>query len=57
MSTSDRMERQFFLRFIALVNEVQGTTVLPSQIKVSKKSVWCKSTKQQKQKKDALSKV
>jgi hypothetical protein len=58
MSTAQRMERQFFINFITLVNEVQSAkTKLPSQINSHKKSAWVKQTQNPKQKKDALSLV
>jgi hypothetical protein len=57
MSTSERMEKQFFIRFITLVNEVQGKQKLPSQIVASRKSAWVKQTQNPKQKKDALTLV
>ena len=57
MTTAQRMERQFFLQFIALVNEVQGKTKLPSQIKSKRKSTWVKQVTNPKQKKDSLSRV
>jgi hypothetical protein len=58
MSTAQRMEKQFFLNLIRLVDEVQGNkTQLPSQLKMSRKSAWVKQIKNPKQKKDALSQV
>ena len=57
MTTSQRMEKQFFIHLIQLVNEVQGKSKLPSQINGNRKSAWIKQTKNPKQKKDALSKV
>lgn len=57
MTTSQRMERQFFINLIELVNEVQGKTKLPSQVNETRKSAWVKQTVNPKQKKDALSKV
>jgi hypothetical protein len=51
------MEKQFFINFISLINEVQGKTKLPSQINSHKKSAWVKQTQNPKQKKDALSLV
>ena len=57
MTTSQRMERQFFIQFIELVNEVQGKTKLPSQINAKRKSTWVKQNKNPKQKKDALASV
>ena len=57
MTTAQRMERQFFINFISLINEVQGKTKLPSQINSNRKSAWCKQTQNPRQKKDALSRV
>lgn len=57
MTTQQRMEKQFFINFIELINEVQGKTKLPSQIKSHHKSSWIKQTQNPKQKKDALSRV
>ena len=57
MTTAQRMERQFFIQFIQLVNEVQGKTKLPSQIKSKRKSTWVKQVNNPKQKKDSLSRV
>lgn len=57
MTTAQRMERQFFLQFIALVNEVQGKTKLPSQINSKRKSTWVKQVTNPKKKKDSLSRV
>ncbi len=54
MSTSERMEKQFFIRFITLVNEVQGKQKLPSQATGYRKSAWVKQVQNPKQKKDAL---
>jgi hypothetical protein len=52
------MERQFFISFIQLVNEVQSAkTKLPSQAKTYKKSAWVKQISNPKQKVDALSRV
>jgi hypothetical protein len=57
MSTAQRMEKQFFMNFITLVNEVQSAkTVLPSQVR-NRKSAWVKQIQNPKQKKDALSLV
>jgi len=55
VTTAQRMEKQFFLHFIELVNEVQGKQKLPSQIQSSRKSAWVKKVSNPKQKKDALS--
>ena len=58
MTTAQRMERQFFISFIQLVNEVQSAkTKLPSQAKSYKKSAWVKQISNPKQKADALSRV
>lgn len=58
MTTAQRMERQFFISFIQLVNEVQSAkTMLPSQAKSYKKSAWVKQVQNPKQKADALSRV
>ena len=57
VTTAQRMEKQFFLNLIRLVNEVQGKQTLPSQVAAKKKSTWVKQTKSQKQKKDALASV
>ncbi len=54
MSTSDKLERAFYLNLIRLVNEVQGNTKLQSQMSYKQKSAWVKQTKAQKTKKDAL---
>ena len=58
VTTAQRMERQFFISFIQLVNEVQSAkTKLPSQAKTYKKSAWVKQISNPKQKADALSRV
>ena len=58
MTTAQRMERQFFINFIQLVNEVQSAkTKLPSQIHSYKKSAWIKQTSNPRQKVDALTRV
>lgn len=57
MTTQQRMEKQFFLHLIQLVNEVQGKQKLPSQVYSRRTSTWVKQTQNPKQKKDALSKV
>jgi hypothetical protein len=57
MTTAQRMEKQFFINFIQLVNDVQGKSKLPSQINSNHKSTWIKQTQNPKQKKDALSLV
>jgi hypothetical protein len=51
------MEKQFFINFISLINEVQGKQKLPSQATGYRKSSWVKQTQNPKQKKDALSLV
>jgi hypothetical protein len=57
MSTAQRMEKQFFINFITLVNEIQSAkTTLPSQVR-NRKSAWVKQIQNPKQKKDALSLV
>ena len=56
-TTQERMEKQFFLRFITLIDEVQGKQKLPSQISNKNKSAWMKQIKSQRQKKDALASV
>jgi len=56
MTTSQRMEKQFFLHFISLINEVQGKSKLPSQVR-NRKSTWVKQISNPKQKTDALSRV
>jgi hypothetical protein len=57
MTVAQRMERQFFLSFIALINEVQGMSKLPSQLNSNRKSVWMKQVVNPRQKKDALALV
>jgi len=57
MTTSQRMEKQFFLHLFTLVNEVQGKSKLPSQINSNRKSTWVKQNKNPRQKTDALSLV
>lgn len=54
LSTSDRMERVFYLNLIRLVNEVQGDQTLQSQVSYKQKSSWVKQIKNPKAKKDAL---
>lgn len=56
MTTAQRMERQFFIQFIELINEVQGKTKLPSQVR-NRKSAWVKQVSNPRQKVDALSRV
>ena len=60
LTTAQRMEKQFFINFIQLVNEIQdvkGIQKLPSQVKSYRKSAWVKQTINPRQKKDALSLV
>jgi len=57
VTAAQRMEKQFFIQFITLVNEVQGKQKLPSQIQVNRKSAWCKKVSNPKQKKDALARI
>jgi hypothetical protein len=57
MTTAQRMEKQFFISFIRLVDEVQGKQKLPSQIQSNRKSAWVKQTQNPKQKKDALARI
>jgi len=57
MTTSQKIEKYFFLNLISLVNEVQGKTKLPSQFNQKNKSSWVKQNHNPKQKKDALSRV
>ena len=57
MTAAQRMEKQFFMNFITLVNEVQGKQKLPSQIQVNRKSAWMKQVSNPKQKKDALARI
>lgn len=57
LTASQRMEKQFFIHFITLINEVQGKQKLPSQIVASRKSAWVKQVQNPKQKKDALTLV
>ena len=54
MTTEQRMEKQFFIHLIQLVNDVQGKSKLPSQVHSNRKSTWVKQTQNPKQKKDAL---
>jgi hypothetical protein len=56
MTTAQRMEKQFFLNLIALVNEVQGYSKLPSQVK-NRKSAWVKQIKNPRQDSSALALV
>ena len=57
MTTAQRMEKQFFISFIRLVDEAQGKQKLPSQIQSNRKSAWVKQTQNPKQKKDALARI
>ena len=57
MTAQQRMEKQFFLSFIALVNEVQGKQKLPSQVYSNRKSAWMKQISNPKQKTDALARI
>jgi hypothetical protein len=57
MTASQRMEKQFFIHFISLIDEVQGKQKLPSQINSNRKSSWCKQISNPKQKKDALARI
>ena len=57
MTAAQRMEKQFFINFITLINEVQGKQKLPSQIVKNRKSAWVKQVQNPKQKKDALTLV
>lgn len=57
MTAAQRMEKQFFIHFIQLIDEVQGKQKLPSQATGYRKSAWVKQTVNPKQKKDALSRV
>ena len=56
--TAARMEKQFFIKMIALVNEIQSDkTILQSQSSSYRKSAWCKQTKTAKKDKSALAAV
>jgi hypothetical protein len=57
MSVAQRMEKQFFLSFIDLINEVQGMSKLPSQLHSNRKSFWMKQVSNPRQKKDALARI
>jgi len=57
MTAAQRMEKQFFIHFITLINEVQGKQKLPSQATGYRKSAWVKQVQNPKQKKDALTLV
>lgn len=55
MTTEQRMERQFFLNLIRLVNEVQNPT---KEFQPYRKSMWIKNNiSSPRQKSDALSRV
>ena len=55
MTAAQRMERQFFIRFIELIEDVKSNkTHLPSQALSHKKSSWIKQTKTQRQDSSAL---
>ena len=57
MTAAQRMEKQFFLHFITLINEVQGKQKLPSQVGSYRKSALVKKVSNPKQKKDALARI
>jgi hypothetical protein len=57
MTSTQRMERQFFINMITLINNVQGNQKLPSQIYPNVKSTWVKKVSDPKQKRDALSRI
>jgi len=57
MTTSQKIEKYFFLNLISLVNEVQGKTKLPSQFNQKNKSVFKKQIKSQKQDKSAFASI
>jgi hypothetical protein len=57
MTAAQRMERQFFIKMIDLMNEVQGMKKLSSQLYSNRKSVWVKQVVNPRQKKDALALV
>jgi hypothetical protein len=57
MTAQQRMEKQFFIQFISLVNEVQGKQKLPSQFQSHRKSSWMKQVSNPKQKTDALARI
>ena len=57
MTAQQRMEKQFFIQFISLVNEVQGKQKLPSQFQSHRKSSWMKQISNPKQKTDALARI
>lgn len=57
MTAQQRMEKQFFIHFIALINEVQGKQKLPSQINSNKRSAWVKQIKSTKQDQSALASI
>jgi len=57
MTTSQKMEKYFFLNLISLVNEVQGKTKLPSQFNQKNKSAYNKQIKSIKQDKSAFASI
>jgi hypothetical protein len=57
MTTSQKMEKYFFLNLISLVDEVQGKQKLPSQVNSSRKSSWMKQVSNPRQKKDAFASI
>ena len=57
MTTSQKMEKYFFLNFISLIDEVQGKTKLPSQFNQKNKSAYNKQIKSIKQDHSALANV
>jgi hypothetical protein len=57
MTAAQRLEKQFFLNFIRLVDEVQGKEKLKSQFQSNPKSYWMKQITNPRQKSDSLSRV
>ena len=58
MSVSQRIERQFFIHLIQLVNEIQqGKITLPSQFYSNRKSTWMKKVSDPRRNKDAFSRI
>ena len=57
MTTSQKMEKYFFLNFISLIDEVQGKTKLPSQFNQKNKSAYNKQIKSIKQDQSAFANV
>jgi len=57
MTAAQRLEKQFFLHFIRLVDEVQGKEKLKSQFHSSRKMYWMKQITNPRQKTDSLSRV